>query len=313
MYSLILMSALSPGAGMDPPPAAAPVAIGCAGCAGCAGVVSYGSCAGCYGSCYGACHGWGGGLFSKHKGGGLFGHKHSCHGCAGYSCAGCNGCAGCAGYSCSGWSCFGSGHGGGAGGGGYNGMTRRTTNSYWFADGVINFGFGTLEGTSWQCHGGCYGGYYGFGSVYGPPHGIPPAALYPYGTPAVYGTITNMNPPTMNVPPEKKDDGMKDDAKKDGDKDKKEMGANIKFRLPAEARLYVDGRLTALTGTERVFSIPPLAPGRYFYDVKATVLVDGKPVTEEKRVIVEPGADLTESFATLTAAVGRRGDAVAGK
>lgn len=313
MYSLVLMAALSPGADPAPVPAAAPAAVGCTGYTGCSGVVSSGCTGtGCYGSCFGcsgSCHG---GLFARHAG--LFGHRASCHGCSGSTGwgivgGGCTGCAGCYGYSYSGWSCFGSGYGAvGRGSGMGMGYGGGPATSYWFADGVINYGFGTLQGTPWQCHGGCYGGYYGFGSVYGPPHGIPPAALYPYGTPAVYGSITNMNPPTMNLPPEPmKDEGKKDEGKKDG------MGASIKFNLPADARLYVDGHLTTLTGTERVFSTPPLAPGKYYYEAKAVVVVDGKPVTEERRVIVEPGADVTESFATLIAAAARRGDAVAGK
>ena len=48
------------------------------------------------------------------------------------------------------------------------------------------------------------------------------------------------------------------------------MGANLKFQLPAEAKLYVDGRLTMIGGTERAFTTPPLAAGsQFFYDVKA--------------------------------------------
>lgn len=335
MYSLVLMTALAPGADVTPPPApafaAAPLVMGCSGCsgfAGCAGtVVSYGcsgSCFGCSGSCsgcYGSCHG---GLFhhKHHKGHGLFGHRHSCHGCAGYSCSGWNcfgSCSGgCAGYGAGYGSAYGAGYGSGYAGG-YPGGGPAT--SYWFAEGVINYGIGTLAGTPWSCHGGCYGGYYGFGSTYGPP----PHISYGPGSPpvyGVYGNFTNTNPPTIPVPvdPVKKDETKKDETKKDDDtkkddtkKDEKGMGASVKFRLPADAKLFVDGRPTALTGSERVFTTPPLARGRFFYDVRAELMVDGKAVVEEKRVIVEAGADVTESFATLIAAAASKGDPVAGK
>ena len=65
-----------------------------------------------------------------------------------------------------------------------------------------------------------------------------------------------------------------------------------KFRLPAESKLYVDGRLIPVGGTEpRVFTTPQLTPGqKYFYDVKAELAVNGAVVVQEMRVIVESGA-----------------------
>ena len=51
---------------------------------------------------------------------------------------------------------------------------------------------------------------------------------------------------------------------------------------------------------------------KFFYEVKAELVVDGKTVVEEKKVIVEAGASITESFAKLTAAVAKP-DSVAGK
>ena len=58
-----------------------------------------------------------------------------------------------------------------------------------------------------------------------------------------------------------------------------------------------------IAGTE--FPAPPLAAGqKYFYDVKAELVVDGKTVTEEKRVIVEAGAEIKEAFPKLIAAAG---------
>jgi len=37
--------------------------------------------------------------------------------------------------------------------------------------------------------------------------------------------------------------------------------------------------------------------------VKAELTVDGKPVVEQKRVVVEAGSNITETFPTLFAAV----------
>ncbi len=290
MYSLIMMAALTPGADVTPAPVAvAPVVYGCTGCyGGCTGItVSYGSCygcsgcfgcTGCYGcsGCYGSCHG-------KHHHG-IFGHrKHSCHGCSG--------------YSCSGYNCFGSCHGCG----GYTG-----------------------------CYGGCVG-YAGGASSWGPPIGMPPYTLHGYnqggtwtaGPPvvysnptAVYGSVTNVNPPAPTgtgtpADPKPIDPKPMVDPKP---AEPKMMGASIKFQLPAGAKLIVDGRATTLTGAERSFSTPPLAAGqKFFYDVKAELMVDGTPVVEEKRVIVEAGANVTETFPKLFAAVERSGNPVAGK
>ena len=93
-----------------------------------------------------------------------------------------------------------------------------------------------------------------------------------------------------------------------------ESGANLKFRLPAEAALFVDGRPVAGAGAERTFFTPPLEAGqKYFYDVRAEVRVGGQVVTEEKRVIVTAGVELTESFPKLLAAVGGTPNAVAGR
>jgi hypothetical protein len=58
---------------------------------------------------------------------------------------------------------------------------------------------------------------------------------------------------------------------------------------------------------------PPLGAGKFFYEARAELMVDGKLVTEHKRVIVEAGANLVESFPVLFAAVEGKADTVAGK
>ncbi len=281
MYGMVMLAAMVPGA--DPAPEATTPAA-CYGCTGgCNGVVVYG-CAGCtgYASCYGlGCHG---GLFAR-----LHAKKALKYQAFYAACHGCYGNAACFGsYAC--YGCY---------------------------------GFGTLSGTPWACHGGCYGGYYGIGSAFGPSvimvptvwghrttggWGYAPPAIYGY-PPAVYGTVT---PP---APPEKTPQPIEQPKEKKEDKPaEKKMGANLKFVLPAEAKLYVDGQLTTPSGTERVFATPPLLPGQlYYYDVKAELNVHGRTVTEEKRVIVQAGANITETFGKLLLAAEGRGESVAGK
>jgi uncharacterized protein (TIGR03000 family) len=275
MYSLILLTALSTGA--DVTPTAKPTAVAAPVSSGCCGVTVSGCCgySVAYGSCYGSCHGsCHGGLFSGiHGCHGLFSHHNSCHG-YGYSC--------CGGYACT----------------------------------------------------GCYGYY---GSTWGPPVGMPPYTLhgynqggmYGYGPPVIWGTVTNTNaPPTANpttIPPAitgsdakpvdpKPTDPKPTDPKLTDTKKPMGMGANLKFRLPADTKLYIDGRLTTASGTERVFSTPPLALGqKFFYDVKAELMVKGSPVVEEMRVIVESGTIINESFTKLFVAAQLEPAVVAGK
>ncbi len=286
MYSIVMLTALSAGADIEPAPPPRPVEhpvvigapAGCAGYNGCYGSYSVG----CYGSgygCSGSCHG---GFFGRRHGG-FAGGRKSCHGCSGYSCSGYNCFASChgSGYS----SCYGSCYGGCAGAGYAGYMTPPT----------------------------------GYGSSWGPPVGMLPYTAHGYnldphrvwgaGPPVVYWNLTASGAPStpsqspMMSPPVPPAGKGSDDSP---------MAANIKFTVPAETKLYVDGRLTPGTGTDRAFHTPPLGAGKFFYDVKAELVVGGKTITEERRVIVEAGANLTESFPKLTAAA-NGSSTVAGK
>ena len=80
--------------------------------------------------------------------------------------------------------------------------------------------------------------------------------------------------------------------------------ARLTIEVPAEAKLYVDGQLTKGEGTSRNFHTPDLVDGQsFFYELKAEVMVDGRPVSETKRVIVRSGEAFTESFPKLVAAL----------
>jgi uncharacterized protein (TIGR03000 family) len=292
MYGMVLLAALTPAADPAPATEAAPVVVsGCAGCAGCTGVVLYG-CAGCTG-CYG-CTGCHGGLLGWLHAKKAWKYAHRAYaivdGGWGCSCLGaCYGSAAC--YGC----------------------------------------YGAWLSTPWVCHGGCYGGYYGIGSAFGPSVIMVPTVWghrtsggWGYAPPGIYGAPYAIygQPTVPQAPPPGTPDQPKPIEPKPGDKEKKEgskedgkkTGAHLKFVLPAEAKLYVDGRLTTQEGTERAFTTPPLQPGQlYYYDVAAELTVAGQTLRETKRVIVQAGADITETFGKLFAAVEGRTVPVAGK
>ena len=224
-------------------------------------------CTGCSGSsCYGSsCYGSSCHGSSCH--GGFFGvrhgHKSSCHGCTG-----------CSGYSCTGYSCFGSCYGCGAGSVSYG-------SSWGPPVGMLPY---TLHGYN-----------SGVTPVYGPGFPVVPGS---YADPlAVYGRTYHPNlPPVVTVPVAPMTKPVGSDAQP--------MGATLKFKVPADAKLYVDGRLAPGAGAERSFFTPPLAAGqKFYYEVKAELVVGGKTVVEEKKVIVTAGANLFETFPTLVAAV----------
>jgi uncharacterized protein (TIGR03000 family) len=238
-------------------------------------IVSVG-CTGCSG-CTGystSCHGYS----SCHGGGGrIFGHKHSS----------CNGCCGGAAYS----SC----HGGG--------LFGHKHSCHGCCGGASCFGScsGYINQSAW---GNCCGG--GAGVGYG--YGGPTTYMYPsYSTPVPTGAApyyrvgpVESAPAPVVVPPARTDDDKK-------------KGASLKFSLPAGAALFVDGAKTPGEGAERTFFTPPLEAGqKFFYDVRAEVVVDGKTIVEEKRVIVEAGAEVSESFSKMIAAVATASN-VAGK
>src|SRR5262245_19398585 len=77
-------------------------------------------------------------------------------------------------------------------------------------------------------------------------------------------------------------------------------GARLIIDVPAQAKLYIDGQLSKSIAEQRQFSTPPLQSGQtYFYDLAVEVMKDGKPVTEEKRIVVRAGDEIRESFTNM--------------
>jgi uncharacterized protein (TIGR03000 family) len=76
--------------------------------------------------------------------------------------------------------------------------------------------------------------------------------------------------------------------------------AMVTVKLPADARLYVDGVECPLTSTLRSFDTPELNAGqRYYYSLKAEVVRDGVMRTARKRAVVEAGKEVTVEFTDL--------------
>jgi uncharacterized protein (TIGR03000 family) len=73
--------------------------------------------------------------------------------------------------------------------------------------------------------------------------------------------------------------------------------ARLIVELPADAKLYIDGQAMKTTSALRSFNTPELEPGQlYYYEVKAEVLRDGKPVSQTKRVILKAGEVVRAGF-----------------
>jgi uncharacterized protein (TIGR03000 family) len=79
--------------------------------------------------------------------------------------------------------------------------------------------------------------------------------------------------------------------------DPSETSAKITIDVPNNAKLYIDGQLMNGTSNERYFYTPPLEKGQsYYYDVRIEMVKDGKIVADTKKVIVQAGAMVKETF-----------------
>jgi uncharacterized protein (TIGR03000 family) len=79
--------------------------------------------------------------------------------------------------------------------------------------------------------------------------------------------------------------------------------ASVVVRLPADARLFADGRALNLTGAERKFVSPELPTNQEFvYKFTAEYERDGELVSVTKKITVRAGLTVTVAFTDLTAA-----------
>jgi uncharacterized protein (TIGR03000 family) len=217
---------------------------------------------GCHGGCYGGCYG-------------------GCHGC--YGCSGCYGCWG-------GYGCWGSCHGG-CWGSGY-GACYGTCYGGW-GYGVYgcvgSWGYGSW-GSAYACYGSwAHGpGYYGSNYETMTPGGVAPS--YVPGTPMPPATGGSTAPGEQLPKPQADKSGTSLAPNR----------ARLIVELPADAKLYIDERPMKTTSGRRTFHTPALQSGQtYYYMLRAEVVRDGKPVREERRVILRPGEVVRTDFNDL--------------
>jgi uncharacterized protein (TIGR03000 family) len=206
-----------------------------------------------------------------------------CHGCQGYSCGGC-----CGGYSCGGC-CGGYSCGGCCGGYGCGGC--------WGCHGFV---------TTHSCMGcsgcyGCYGGYAMGGCCGG------------YAVPAATGVYVAPPPPggpsTPAMPPMKDGKGTAGEGISAPDvpiaiNSLPSTRGQVVVRVPADAKLFADGKATTLGGAERVFQTPELTSGRDFqYTLKVEIPEGTETKTVSKQVVVRAGHRTVVDFTAAAEAV----------
>jgi uncharacterized protein (TIGR03000 family) len=183
-----------------------------------------------------------------------------------HGCHGCNGCNG-----CNGW---GGCHGG------------------WGWRGCHGWGGGGCCGCYGGGYGGCHGCYGGYGGGYGGCFGM---VSY---TGCIGGCHSNYAPVPQGSPaPRKPPEKIMKPADKESAAPKE---AKLIVDLPADAKLFIDDQPMQVTNQHPVFVTPGLQTGKtYYYDVRAEIMREGKPVSDTKRVVFHAGDELRESFVSL--------------
>jgi uncharacterized protein (TIGR03000 family) len=173
-----------------------------------------------------------------------------------------------------------------------------------------SFTYGACYGA---CYGVCYGGYdgyhwnggwglpyggYGPAGGYGPPGYACFAACGCYSSPA-YGFPY----PVIGGPAEtpKRDEP----SRKDDDQASAANRARLIVELPAGAKLFVDDAPISDAAPKKSFRTPELQKGQeYYYEVRAELIRDGKPVSESRKIVVKAGEVIRTDFRSLGVATG---------
>ncbi len=135
-------------------------------------------------------------------------------------------------------------------------------------------------GGCYGCCGGCYGCCGGCYGCYGGCYGTSCYGAYYGGCYGCYGGV--------QVVPGTKPEGIGAPMKKDEQSSIAPDRAKLVVELPADAKLFIDNQPMKTTSEKRSFNTPTLEKGQtYYYDLRAEVMRDGKPLTETK---ARPGA-----------------------
>lgn len=234
-----------------------------------------------------------------------------------------SGCCGGSRYSCSGGGCTGSsfaqscnGCNGGCCGGSVFGLGLGDRVRRVFDRDPVGgcCGGGCCGGTAYAvgcCGGGCCGGgiAYSYTPVFtgglscqgGLPMSAPPPIIYD-NAPMIPGAPGMPNIPFAVPDPAPGGIGYKPNfpahvAGANGAR------ANVTVRLPADAKLFAEGKQLNLTGAERQFVSPPLpADQEFVYKFTAEYDRNGETVSVSKKVTVRAGGSASVEFSDLTAA-----------
>ncbi|CAN5229279.1 hypothetical protein BH11PLA2_BH11PLA2_21470 [soil metagenome] len=281
MYSLVLMTALAGtpstsnfnGYFKD-------LFHGNSSCNGTSNTAATASCSGCSG-CSGGSH-----LFSGDRVRALFSFGgNSCSGSASNSCTG----ASCSGSSCNGGQMYAS-------------SCNGCNGSY----AMMNCSGGVFMDSSPYAQpipasfysGGCFGGTAMPSQPYsGLPIGpIAPTTIPPTSLPMGDGTTPYAQP----APAEVSEYSPKNQLPLPGGAASSPTRATVIVKLPADARLFAEGKALSLTGTERTFVSPELPVGReYTYTFKIEYDRNGRTLSDQQNIKVTPGKVNTLEFADL--------------
>jgi uncharacterized protein (TIGR03000 family) len=139
------------------------------------------------------------------------------------------------------------------------------------------YGYGGGYGNFYRPWGGGYGYNYPFYGRYNYPYGYG----YNYGNYYVPNTYYYTQPYTYTSPATAYYPAQTTVAAPANT-------ATINVTVPENAEVWVDGLRTTQTGSNRVFQTPPLTPGvQYSYELRATWMANGSPVTQTRNVSVQ--------------------------
>lgn len=114
-----------------------------------------------------------------------------------------------------------------------------------------------------------------------------------------------MPPANGKIGPELKKEEFLEPKKSGGADQKEEDGfgwaapttAMVIVNLPADAKVFLNGKETQSTGSKRTYVTPRLQTGKdYSYEVRAELSRDGQTVTESRRVTFQAGSRVNVSF-----------------
>jgi uncharacterized protein (TIGR03000 family) len=245
------------------------------------------------------------GAFWGHSGGGSWGSSGGSWGSSGGSYGSSGGSYGSIGYASSGGS-YGSSGGYYSGGWGGRHHHRHHRHAYYGSWGSSGGSWGSSGGSyygSWGSGGGSWGSSGGsWGSMGGVVVETAPAAGVPASPPPAHPSDM---PADGNLPPiPGADADMPDDTAPAAPVDngaglyRRPTSATLTVRVPADARVFVNGLATTSTGSVRRYVSNGLRDGyNYTYSIRAEIVRDGQTITETQAVKLQAGDAPSVEFA----------------